>query len=243
MTIFEYDAMLFDLDGVLTSTAALHEAAWRSMFDEFLRMRAAGEDESFVAFEPDDYLRYVDGKPRLDGVESFLESRRIQLPQGDVDAEPSMESIAGLGNRKNQMFNELLESRGADPLPGAVEVVNAARAHRMRTAVVSSSANAERVLTAAGLTDRFDAVVDGLVARRLGLSGKPAPDTFLEAARRLAVAPGRAIVFEDALAGVAAGKAGRFGLVIGIGPPDNEPSLIEHGADRVVATLAQLLSD
>ena len=243
MTIFEYDAMLFDLDGVLTSTAALHEAAWKSMFDDFLRMRAEEEDEPFAAFERDDYLRYLDGKPRLDGVESFLESRRIRLHLGKVNAEPSMESIAGLGNRKNEMFNDLLESRGADPLPGAIEVVDAAREHGMKTAVVSSSANAERVITAAGLTDRFDAVVDGLVARRLGLAGKPAPDTFLEAARQLVVAPGRAIVLEDALAGVAAGRAGRFGLVIGIGPPASEPSLLSHGADRVIATLGVLLSD
>lgn len=242
-TVFDFEAMLFDLDGVLTSTGALHEAAWKSMFDEFLRHLAEQSGEPFVAFERDDYLRYVDGKPRFDGVESFVDSRGIRLPRGEVDAAPSMNSIAGLGNRKNQLFNDLLESHGVEPLPGAVDLLEAASEHRLRTAVVSSSANAGKVIDAAGLGGRFDTVVDGLVARRLGLAGKPAPDTFLEAARQLEVGPGRAIVLEDAEAGVAAGKAGGFALVVGVGAPDREPSLRSHGADLVVETLHDLIPD
>jgi len=243
MSIFKYDALLFDLDGVLTSTGVLHETAWKLMFDEFLTDRAEEGGLPLVPFERDDYLRYVDGRPRFDGVRVFLASRGIQLPEGDVSSEPSLESIAGLGNRKNQLFNELLASRGADPLPGAVEVVRSAKAQGMKTAVVSSSANAEQVLAAAGLTGLFDVVVDGLVARRLELAGKPEPDTFLEAARQLEVTPNRAVVFEDALAGVAAGRAGRFGLVIGIGPSENEQRLLDRGADQVFASLAEVLSD
>ncbi len=243
MSIFEYDGLLFDLDGVLTSTAELHEAAWKLMFDEFLTDRAEAGGMPLVSFERDDYLEYVDGRPRFDGVSVFLDSRGIVLPRGDVEAEPSFESIAGLGNRKNELFNELLGSRGADPLPGAVEMVRSARAHGVRTAVVSSSANAEQVLAAAGLRGMFDVVVDGLVARKLQLAGKPQPDTFLEAARQVDVAPDRAVVFEDALAGVEAARAGGFGLVIGIGPPENERSLLDHGADQVFRSLAEVRSD
>jgi beta-phosphoglucomutase family hydrolase len=244
-TLFEgaYDAILFDLDGVLTSTAALHEDAWRSMFDEFLQQRTEEFDEPFVGFDSGDYVRFVDGKPRFDGVRSFLESRGIELPEGEVDAEPSAESVTGLGNRKQQIFLHLLDTDGVDLLPGSVDFVSAAQARGMRTAVVSSSANAERVLDAARLTGSFDPVVDGLVARRLGLAGKPAPDTFLEAARLLEVAPERAVVVEDALAGVAAGKAGGFGLVIGVGPPEAAAGLAGHGADLVVGDLTELLPD
>jgi beta-phosphoglucomutase family hydrolase len=238
-----YSAVLFDLDGVLTSTAALHRAAWTSVFDDFLRRHADQHDGPFVAFASDDYERFVDGRPRFEGVRTFLDSRQIELPAGEVDDEPSFESITALGNRKQQVFLELLESKGADPLPGAVDVVNAARSHGMRTAVVSSSANAARVISAAGLDGKFDLVVDGLMARRLGLAGKPAPDTFLEAVRRLNMAPKDAIVVEDALAGVAAGASGGFGLVIGVGPPDASPRLLSHGADAVVAELTELAPD
>ena len=243
MSIFEYDGLLFDLDGVLTATATLHEDAWKSMFDEFLRARSEEYGEPFVAFDSGDYFRFVDGKPRFDGVDSFLESRGIELPEGEIDAEPSTDSVTGLGNRKQQIFLHLLDTHGVDLLPGAVALVSAAQARGMRTAVVSSSANAERVLAAAGLAGTFEPVVDGLVARRLGLAGKPAPDTFLEAARLLEVAPERAIVVEDALAGVAAGKAGGFGLVLGIGPPEAAENLRSHGADLVVADLGSLLPD
>lgn len=239
----DYEAILFDLDGVITSTAALHEAAWKSMFDEFLEERAGALHEPFVAFSSDDYLNIVDGKPRFDGVRSFLDSRGIELPQGAVDDAPSSSSVTGLGNRKQQIFLSLLESTGADPLPGAVDFVNAAKARGMRTAVVSSSANAAQVLAAAGLSGSFEPVVDGLVARRLGLAGKPAPDTFLEAARQLGVEPEHAVVVEDALAGVAAGKAGGFGLVVGIGHPEAGAALRSHGADLVVVELGELLSD
>jgi trehalose 6-phosphate phosphatase len=242
-SVLEFAAVLFDLDGVLTSTATIHEAAWKAMFDEFLLARAEAHGEPFVAFTNDDYLRFVDGKPRFDGVRAFLSSRDIELPDGDADAEPSSESIAGLGNRKNRLLNELLDEHGVDPLPGAVEFVRAARAAGVQTAVVSSSANADRVLAAAGLTGMFDTVVDGNSAGRLALAGKPAPDTFLEAAHRLGVAPQDAVVVEDALAGVAAGRAGDFGLVVGIAPPGSSAALLDAGADLVVGSLAELLSD
>ena len=238
-----FDAILFDLDGVLTETATMHEAAWKATFDEFLRSRSGEVGGPFVAFERDDYLRFVDGKPRLAGVGEFLASRGIQLPAGEVDDEPSEASIAGLGNRKNQLFGRLLLSQGVNVLPGALKFVESTRRRGMRTAVVSSSANALRVLSAAGLTELFDARVDGVVARSLGLAGKPAPDTFVEAARLLHVAPPRAIVIEDALVGVAAGRAGGFGLVIGIAPPEGATALRDHGADIVVSSLSDLLPD
>ena len=238
-----YDAILFDLDGVLTDTAAMHEAAWKVTFDEFLRRRAEENNETFAPFEQDDYLRFVDGRPRMEGVSAFLASRGIRLPEGDFDVEPSMATVGGLGNTKNEMLGRLLDAGGVSPLPGAVSFVTKARRCGMRTAVVSSSANASGVLSAAGLDYLFDARVDGVVARRLGLAGKPAPDTFLEAARLLDVAPSRAIVVEDALVGVRAGRTGGFGLVIGIAPPKEAASLRAHGADVVVGGLADLVPD
>jgi beta-phosphoglucomutase family hydrolase len=238
-----FDAILFDLDGVLTETASTHRIAWKAMFDEYLESRSRVLDENFREFTPDDYLRYVDGKPRFDGVRTFLTSRGISLPEGGPGDSASTETVRGLGTRKNEAFNRLLDKGGVTPLPGALRFVNEARRLGIRTAVVSSSANAERVLSAGGITHLFDVRVDGLVARDLNLVGKPAPDTFLEAARRLDTPPDRAVVVEDALVGVEAGRAGGFGLVIGIGGPAMDGALREHGADLVVADLGELLRD
>lgn len=236
-----FDAILFDLDGVLTETASLHRIAWKKLFDEYLTSRSQILDEEFRPFTTDDYLRYVDGKPRFDGVRSFLESRDITLPEGSRDDAPVEETVAGLGNRKNHAFNAMLDEAGATPFPGAVAFVEHALARNMKTAVVSSSANAAAVLESAGIDDLFTARVDGVTARELELPGKPEPDMFLEAARRLETSPERSIVVEDARAGVAAGRAGGFGLVIGIGDEDAAPELFDHGADVVVADLGALV--
>jgi beta-phosphoglucomutase family hydrolase len=235
-------ACLFDLDGVLTQTAKVHAAAWKQMFDDYLRGRAERHGEEFVPFDPvDDYDRYVDGKPRYDGVRSFLEARGIDLPQGDPSDSPGTESVDGLGNRKNEIVLAMIREDGVRPYEGSVRYVHAAREAGLRRAVVSSSTNARDVLKAAGILDLFEEIVDGVVAEREHLNGKPAPDTFLAGARMLDVEPGRAAVFEDALAGVAAGRAGNFGCVIGVDRVGQADALREHGADVVVADLAELL--
>jgi alpha,alpha-trehalase len=237
-----FDAVLFDLDGVLTATAKLHAACWKRLFDEFLERRAAERGEPFRPFEVDsDYLLYVDGKPRFDGVRDFLASREIRLPEGDPDSSPGEESICGLGNRKNEFVNEVLASEGVEAYPGSVAWLRWLRNQGLRTAVVSSSHNCQAVLRSAGIADEFDARVDGEVANRLGLSGKPAPDTFLAAARELGVEPKRAVVVEDAIAGVAAGRAGGFGLVIGVDRKGDPRALEEAGAHVVVRDLGELL--
>ena len=242
LDLADFEAVLFDLDGVLTDTASLHAEAWRVMFDEFLRRWSAEHGHPFVPFRIDpDYLTYVDGKPRFEGVASFLESRRIVLPEGTDEDDPDADTIHGLGNRKNELVLRLIEERGVSPFPGSVAFVEHVRAEGLRAAVVSSSRNAGPVLAAAELTDHFEDRVDGLVAGELELPGKPAPDTFLEAARRLGVEPGVAIVVEDAVAGVEAGRLGGFGLVIGIDREGNADRLREHGADLVVADLGELL--
>ncbi len=237
-----FDAVLFDLDGVLTETATLHAAAWTRMFDTFLRSRAEASGEPLELFDiDDDYRRYVDGKPRYDGVRSFLASRGIELPEGEPSDPPIFETVAGLGNRKNELVVELIEIEGVEAFPGSVRLVEELRRRGIRTAVVSSSANAEAVLRSAGIAHLFDARVDGTIAQELGLPGKPAPDTFLEAARRLDVVAERAVVVEDALAGVEAGSAGGFGLVIGVDRLDQAEALRDHGADLVVTDLGELL--
>ncbi|TNY37670.1 beta-phosphoglucomutase family hydrolase [Thermomonospora catenispora] len=237
-------ACLFDLDGVLTDTAAVHAAAWKRMFDEFLRERAAREGGPFVPFDPaTDYPRYVDGKRRADGTRAFLASRGIRLPEGSPDDPPGALTVRGLGARKNDLVLRLLEERGVTVFPDAVAFVRAIRGRGLRTAVVSSSANTAQVLRVAGLTGLFDARVDGVTAQERNLPGKPAPDMFWEGARALNVEPGRAAVFEDALAGVAAGRAGGFALVVGVdrvGGGHGE-ALREHGADIVVDDLGELL--
>jgi len=235
-------ACLFDLDGVLTQTAKVHAAAWKEMFDQFLRDRAARTGEPFVPFDPvHDYDKYVDGLPRYDGVRSFLASRRIALPEGEPNDPPAAETIAGLGNRKNELVLRMIREQGVQTYEGSVRYVHAVRAAGLRRAVVSSSANARDVLEAAGIADLFDERVDGVVLEREHLRGKPAPDTFVFAARALGVEAGQAAVFEDALAGVAAGRAGGFGFVVGVDRVGQAEALREHGADVVVRDLAELL--
>lgn len=237
----EYDAVLFDMDGVLTQTAGIHAAAWKQLFDAFLEHRAVASGERFTPFDIEtDYRRYVDGKPRYDGVEAFLRSRGIDLPQGTNEDGPEVESVHGLGNRKDRYFMEHLERHGVQTFEAAVDLVRALRAQGVRTAVVTSSINCESVLRQAGITDLFDVRVDGLDITRLGLRGKPAPDAFLEAARRMHIEPARSVVVEDAIAGIEAGRAGGFGLVIGVDHVGDSHRLREAGADVVVATLAQV---
>ena len=235
-------ACLFDLDGVLTQTTKIHAAAWKEMFDAFLRERAAQTGESFEPFDPvADYDEYVDGKPRYDGVRSFLAARGIALPEGTPDDPPDAATVHRLGNRKNELVLAMIERQGVEVYEGSVRYVRAVRDAGLGRAVVTSSANADEVLAAAGIDDLFDVRIDGVVAAREHLEGKPAPDTFLAAARALEVAPDRAAVFEDALAGVAAGRAGRFGLVVGVDRVGQADELREHGADVVVGDLSELL--
>ena len=232
---------LFDLDGVLTPTAKVHSAAWKQMFDGFLRDRAEAAGGEFSEFTPDDYAAYVDGKPRADGIRSFLASRDIELPDGTPDDAPEQETVGGLGARKNALFTKVLAADGVDPYPGSVSYVKAAREAGIRCAVVSSSANCRPVLEAAGIIELFDEIIDGKVARRDGLAGKPAPDTFLAGARALSLEPSVCVVYEDALAGVEAGHAGNFGLVVGVDRVGQAEALAEHGADVVVSDLAELI--
>jgi beta-phosphoglucomutase family hydrolase len=235
-------ACLFDLDGVLTETATLHAAAWKEMFDGYLRRRAARTGEEFVAFDADaDYDQYVDGKPRYDGVRSFLASRGIELGEGKPGDPPDVETVCGLGNKKNELVLRLMRERGVSAYEGSVRYLEAVRKASLRSAVVSSSANARDVLVAAGIDHFFEARIDGIVAEQEQLRGKPAPDTFLAGARALGASPGEAAVFEDALAGVAAGRAGDFACVVGVDREDHAEALRDHGADIVVADLAELL--
>jgi beta-phosphoglucomutase family hydrolase len=222
-------ACLFDLDGVLTKTATIHARAWKEMFDAYLRER----DEPFAEFAlPHDYDRYVDGKPRIDGVRSFLAARGIDAPE---------ETVRELGTRKNVLVLRLIREQGVEAYEGSVRFVAAAQEQGLRRAVVSSSSNCQDVLEAAGIDHLFEGRVDGLVAERDGLAGKPAPDTFLAGARMLGVDPAAAAVFEDALAGVAAGRAGDFGWVVGVDRSGHADDLRRHGADIVVQDLAELL--
>jgi len=230
------DAVLFDLDGVLTPTAEIHERAWKEMFDSFLAT-VPGE----APFSASDYLLYVDGKPRFDGVRSFVQSRAVDLPEGTHDDPPGFESIGALGNMKNAMFQTILRRDGIEAYPGSVRLLDALTERGTGVAVVSSSRNAPEVLEASGLAPRFEVVVDGSVAARLGLSGKPAPDTFLEAAKELGVPAQQAVVAEDAISGVAAGRAGGFGLVLGVDRGAGHAALRDAGADIVVDDLAELL--
>ena len=233
---------LFDLDGVLTQTAKVHDAAWKEMFDAYLRERAQRTGQPFVPFDPvNDYDEYVDGKPRADGVRSFLASRGITLPEGQDDDPPSAETVHGLGDRKNEILQRRIRQDGVEAYPGSVAFVRAVKDAGLPRAVVSSSANCRDVLAAAGIEDLFDARIDGVVARREHLRGKPAPDTFLAGARALGLKPTAAAVFEDALAGVAAGRAGGFGFVVGVDRVGQGDALKQHGADVVVTDLSQLM--
>ena len=238
------DACLFDLDGVLTETATVHAAAWKAMFDEYLRRRADEGGGSFVPFdEVDDYDRYVDGRPRDDGVRTFLASRGITLPEGSPDDPPSEETVHGLGNAKNALVQQQIEQGGVTAYPGSVRYVEASRRAGLHRAVVSSSTNCRAVLRAARIDTLFEAVVDGQLAEARHLPGKPAPDTYLAGAELLGVQPERAAVFEDALAGVQAGRAGRFGFVVGVDRVGQAGALHAAGADTVVTDLAELLEE
>ena len=235
-------ACLFDLDGVLTETATLHAKAWRQMFDGFLSARARASGQPFVPFDiVRDYDQYVDGKPREDGVRSFLASRGIGLPEGTADDPETADTVHGLGRRKNGIFLALMREQGVEAYPGSVRYVRAVKDAGLRTAVVSSSENCHETLVAAGIADLFDVRIDGVVAVERRLAGKPAPDTYLAAARALGATPAQAAVFEDALAGVAAGHAGRFGFVVGVDRVGQADELRRHGADVVVTDLAALL--
>ncbi|WP_394836811.1 HAD-IA family hydrolase [Pendulispora rubella] len=235
-------ACLFDLDGVLTQTATEHAAAWTEMFDEYLRARAQQTGEVFVPFAMQDYELYVDGKARADGVQSFLASRGISLPEGDLDDAPEHESIHGLSNRKNELLLRRIHTHGVKPYEGSVRYVRAVRAAGLRTAVVSASANCHDVLVGAGIESLFDVRIDGIVALRDHLHGKPAPDTYLAGARALGVEAGSGAVFEDALAGVEAGRAGNFGYVVGVDRVGQAEELRKRGAHVVVGDLGELLA-
>jgi HAD superfamily hydrolase (TIGR01509 family) len=227
---------------VLTKTAKVHDAAWTEMFDEYLRERARQTGDPFVPFDPvKDYDEYVDGKPRADGTRSFLASRGIELPEGQQDDPPDAQTVYGLGNRKNTIVLRRIREDGVEPYEGSVRYVRAVRDAGLRRAVVSSSANCRDVLIAAGIEDLFEARIDGVVAEREHLRGKPEPDSFLAGARALGLTPAEAAVFEDALAGVAAGRAGRFGYVVGVDRAGQADALAEHGADVVVTDLADLM--
>jgi beta-phosphoglucomutase family hydrolase len=233
---------LFDLDGVLTKTAQVHDAAWQEMFDGYLRERSRSTGEPFVPFDRvADYENFVDGKPRADGTRSFLQSRGIELPEGSPDDPPDAETVEGLSNRKNEILLRRIHEDGVEAYPGSVRYVRAVRDAGLRRAVVTSSANCRDVLASAGLEDLFETHIDGLTVERDHLRGKPAPDSYLAGARALGLEPAAAAVFEDALAGVAAGRAGRFGFVVGVDRLGQADALAEHGADVVVADLAELL--
>ncbi|MEK6194108.1 MAG: beta-phosphoglucomutase family hydrolase [Deltaproteobacteria bacterium] len=238
----KFDAVLFDMDGVLTATAKVHAASWKKMFDGFLKKRAAETGQPCKPFDiKTDYKLYVDGKLRDEGVSSFLESRSIKLPFGEAGGPPEQETVSGLGNRKNELVNKIIETEGVDIYEGSIALVRLLRQEGIKTAVVSASKNCETVLNVTGITDLFDVMVDGNVAARLGLPGKPAPDTFLQAAKMLDTEPQRAVVVEDAISGVQAGRAGNFGLVIGVDRHGEPDSLKNNGADIVVDDLDKFL--
>jgi beta-phosphoglucomutase family hydrolase len=236
-------ACLFDLDGVLTQTALVHNAAWKQTFDAFLETWSTQHGQPFVPFDSGaDYHEYVDGRPRADGVRTFLASRGITLPEGSPDDGPDAETVNGVGNRKNELVLQKIKEGAVQVYPGSVDYLHAVRDAGLRRAVVSASANCADVLQAAGIADFVEVRVDGITARTEQLPGKPAPDTFLYAAKLLGVEPEQCAVFEDALAGVAAGKAGEFGIVIGVDRVGQADALRAHGADVVVQDLAELLT-
>src|SRR5215813_11754264 len=238
----QYDAVLLDLDGVITDTANIHAACWKQMFDAYLQQRAAQRGEAFRPFDlVTDYRLYVDGKPRFDGVRDFLTSRGIQLPEGSPDDPPQAETVGGLGNRKNDLVNKVIAEGGVEPYEGTVKLVQQLRHQGFKIAVVTSSQNCEAVLKAVKLDAFFEVRVDGNTIQAQHLAGKPAPDTFLTAAQQLGVAPTRAVVVEDAISGVEAGRRGNFGLVIGVARKGNAEELRGHGAQLVVNDLGELV--
>lgn len=238
----KFDAVLFDLDGVLTATSRVHSACWKRMFDGFLQGYYEKKGESFIPFDIEkDYKPYVDGKLRDEGVNSFLLSRKIELPYGEVDAPPGNDTVCGLANTKFKMVREVLETEGVDVFEGSVDLVKRLRDAGVKLAVVSSSKSCRVVLDTVGITDLFDNIVDGNVATRLGLAGKPAPDTYLKASELLDTDPSRAVVVEDAISGVIAGRDGGFGLVVGVDRDGNPDALLQNGADIVVSDLGEFI--
>ncbi|MBE0425713.1 MAG: trehalose-phosphatase [Nitrospirae bacterium] len=236
-----FDAVIFDLDGVVTDTATVHAEAWKRMFDEFLSQYAARQNLSFQPFDIDrDYRLYVDGKPRFDGVKSFLQSRGIELPEGQSDDLSGTETINGLGNLKNDYFLKYIQEHGAEVYRSTVDLIHCLKKHGFKTSIISSSKNCALILDSANLSDLFDVRVDGVDSEVLGIKGKPAPDIFLEAARQLKVKPERAVVIEDAISGVQAGRAGKFGLVIGVARTGDKESLLKNGADAAVEDLSEI---
>jgi beta-phosphoglucomutase family hydrolase len=237
-----YDAVLLDMDGVITDTTNLHAACWKQTFDEYLQQRATKNSEVFRPFDvAKDYRLYVDGKARFDGVRDFLASRGIRLPEGTVDDPPQAETVGGLGNRKNELLNQVIEDAGIKAYEGSVTLIHQLRNRGFKVAVVTSSQNCEAVLRAVNLDDCFEVKVDGNTIHTEHLAGKPAPDTFLMAAKLLGVEPARAIVIEDAISGLEAGLAGSFGLVIGVARKGNADELRNHGAHLVVSDLGELV--
>jgi beta-phosphoglucomutase family hydrolase len=234
-------AGLFDLDGVLTGTARLHAAAWTQVFNEFLRTRARQSGNPYQAFDAADYSSFVDGRPRAEGVRTFLGSRGIVLPDGTPDDPPRRQTVHGLANRKNELLQRLIAQRGVRPYPGSVRYLTAVRHAGLRRAVVTASANATQVIRAAGIEDLLEVRIDGIVAAERRLRGKPAPDTFLAAAAELGVPPAQACVYEDSIAGVRAGRAGGFGYVVGVDRTGHADDLLRHGASVVVGDLGDLL--
>jgi len=232
--------MIFDMDGVVTETARVHAAAWKRMFDEYLKRREGRDGEDHDPFDMEDYRMHVDGIPRYEGARRFLESRGIEIPFGEPSDPPEAETVCGLGNRKNGYFIEELEKGGARAFDSTMDLVRKSRESGIRLAVISASRNARKVLESAGVLDMFDEVVGGAEADRLGLSGKPAPDIFLEAARRLKAEPGRTAVFEDAIAGVEAASAGGFYPVVGVDRAGHEQEMRKAGADIVIEDISNL---
>lgn len=241
LTKEKFDAVIFDMDGVVTDTAGLHGRSWQKMFDGFLEAYSKKSGQALDPFDlGQDYRLHVDGKPRFDGVRDFLASREIVLPEGGLDDAPGMDSVHALGNWKNEIFHALLQDQGADAYPGTVKMLHDLGRAGIQKAIISSSKNAVKILESAKALDLFDAKVDGLDSLELGIPGKPAPDIFLQAAKALGVRPERAVVVEDAISGVQAGRAGGFGLVIGVDRIDNPEALRSNGADVVVSDLAEV---
>ncbi|NIO08862.1 MAG: trehalose-phosphatase [Deltaproteobacteria bacterium] len=244
MSQHHYDAIIFDLDGVVTDTAKVHATAWKELFDNYLKKREQRDRELFRPFDiTTDYLTFVDGKPRYDGVQSFLESRNIHIPRGEPSDKPDLETVCGLGNQKNLKFSEILERDGAEIFQTTVDLIKKLRAQGIKTAIVSSSKNCQAVLKIAGLESLFDARVDGAVSESLGLKGKPDPDIFIKSTQLLGVSPDRSGIVEDAISGVEAGRRGKFGLVIGVDRHGDPASLKDNGADLVVSDLGEMTLD
>ncbi|MCG5529443.1 beta-phosphoglucomutase family hydrolase [Halorhodospira halochloris] len=236
-----YQAAIFDMDGVVTRTATVHARAWKEMFDEFLQRYSVERGEPFVPFDEEgDYFAYVDGLPRHDGVRSFLAARGIELPEGEHGDPQELDTVHGLGSRKDALVQQVLARDGVEVFPDWLERVKEWRQAGVKTAIVSSSLNCQAMIRAAGIEELFDARVDGAVSRELGLKGKPDPDIFIEAARRLDVEPSASVVFEDAISGVQAGAAGGFAVVVGVARHGNHADLIEHGADVTVSEITEL---